>query len=889
MYSRFFCSLARAAARALTVGSAVLLACGPLGMPPLAGISTVSAADYYWDADGSSSASTGGTGTWDTTSSLWRSGSATGTLLAWPNNTGTPDIAFFGGTAGTVTIADATAITAGGLTFTSNYTLNRAGTGSLTLAGASSPVVNVGASGTATISAGIGGSAGLTKTGSGSLMLSGSNSYSGATTLTTGALRLANSNALGTSSISVTSLTSDQTRVIELAGGITIGNSMTVSSSGLGNAGMLRNISGSNTLTNFSFGNGTGTRIGVEAGSTLRITNNLTDATPSAGQAKRFLGAGTLILDGSNSAAFASGTTVSQTVFLGVSGSNGGTVALGNDFALGGSTIQFDANATLRSSSTNARSIANPVTFGTAASQITLGSADTGNLTLSGTLTLARTGTFAVDNTQTTIAGPIAGSTFGFAKSGTGTLVLAGSNSYSGATTLTTGALRLANSNALGSSSLTVTSATNDFTRTVELVGNITVSRSISVSSVGIDQLGVLRNISGSNTLSDFSFGQAPNGTRIGVEAGSTLRITNNITDATTTTQFKRLMGAGTLILDGSNSAGFAGTGFFYMGLSGTGGATVALGNDFALGASRIQFDANATLRSASAAARSIANPITFTSSATRMTFGSADTGDLTLSGAMTLATTGTIAVHNARTTLSGVIAGSGFGLIKAGAGTLALTNANTFTGPTTVSAGTLLFNGDSSAVTGGVSALGGVLGGTGTIGGAITVGSGGTLSPGASVESLATSAVSFGAGSTFAYEVDSTAALSVGADLLRVAGNLTLAGTVELTFADLGTSPIAFPQGTTFSLINYTGTWNGGFLTLGGSELANNAEFTSGLNTWRISYAAPSGGSNFSSEYAPSSSFVNVVVVPEPDTLAAAVLGGGLLLRHLRKRRRVA
>lgn len=556
-------------------------------------------------------------------------------MLAWPNNTGTPDIAFFGGTAGTVTIADATAITAGGLTFTSNYTLNRAGTGSLTLAGASSPVVNVGASGTATISAGIGGLAGLTKTGSGSLVLSGSNSYSGTTTLTTGALRLANSNALGTSSISVTSLGSDQTRAIELEGGITIGNAMTVSSSGLGNLGMLRNISGSNTLTNFSFGNGAGTRIRVEAGSTLRITNNLTDATPSAGQAKRFVGAGTLILDGSNSAAFASGTNFIQTVLLGVSGSGGGTVALGNDFALGGSLIQFDANYTLRSSSTNARSIA---------------------------------------------------------------------------------------------------------------------------------------------------------------------------------------------------------------------------------------------------------NPITFTSSATQMTFGSADSGDLTLSGAMTLATTGTIAVHNARTTLSGVIAGSGFGLIKAGAGTLALTNANTFTGPTTVSAGTLLFNGNSSAVTGGVSVLGGVLGGTGTIGGAITVGSGGTLSPGASVESLATGMVSFGAGSTFAYEVDSTAALSVGADLLRVAGDLTLAGTVELTFADLATSPIAFPQGTTFSLINYTGTWNGGFFTFGGSELANNAEFTSGLNTWRISYAAPSGGSNFSSEYAPSSSFVNVVVVPEPDTLAAAVLGGGLLLRHLRK-----
>ncbi|MCE9631163.1 MAG: autotransporter-associated beta strand repeat-containing protein, partial [Planctomycetia bacterium] len=214
----------------LAVGSAVLLACGNPLLPPLASVSTSAAADYYWDADGSSSASTGGTGMWDTTSSLWRTGSAAGALAAWPNNTGTPDSAFFSGTSGTVTIADAMAITAGGLTFTANYTIDRAGTGSLTLAGASSPILNVGTSSTATISAGIGGSIGLTKTGSGSLVLSGSNSYSGATTLTTGALRLANSNALGSSSLTVTSATNESTRAVELVGNITVRQAITVGS-----------------------------------------------------------------------------------------------------------------------------------------------------------------------------------------------------------------------------------------------------------------------------------------------------------------------------------------------------------------------------------------------------------------------------------------------------------------------------------------------------------------------------------------------------------------------------------------------------------------------------------------------------------------------------------
>ena len=157
-----------------------------------------------------------------------------------------------------------------------------------------------------------------------------------------------------------------------------------------------------------------------------------------------------------------------------------------------------------------------------------------------------------------------------------------------------------------------------------------------------------------------------------------------------------------------------------------------------------------------------------------------------------------------------------------------------------------------------------------------------GILSPGTSIATFASGGLSFADGSTYQYEIDSGVGIGSAADLQIVTGNLDLAGTTTLTLTDIATGSVPVAQGTAFSLLNYTGSWNGGLFTFAGDELANNAYFTAGSNTWEIIYDADSGGANFAGEQV-AGSFVNIVAVPEPATAMLGALGGLLALRRRR------
>ena len=149
--------------------------------------SPASAAVLYWDADGKPPV-LGGAGTWNTSKTNWFSQDS-GSYVAW-NNSANND-AVLGPTGGTVSIS--VPVTVHDITIGADaYTL----TGQAVTLTGDSPTISVAASSLATISSQIGGSAGLAKTGSGTLVLSGSNSYSGATVVADGVLRLSGTNAL---------------------------------------------------------------------------------------------------------------------------------------------------------------------------------------------------------------------------------------------------------------------------------------------------------------------------------------------------------------------------------------------------------------------------------------------------------------------------------------------------------------------------------------------------------------------------------------------------------------------------------------------------------------------------------------------------------------------
>jgi fibronectin-binding autotransporter adhesin len=107
-------------------------------------------------------------------------------------------------------------------------------------------------SGTRTYGGTIAGPQGLVKTGGGTLVLTASNAFSGPTTVSAGTLRLEDSSALGTS----TGVALGQNNTIELAGGVTIPQSITSFTGGA----VLRNLSGTNTWAgNLAIGTGGGT------------------------------------------------------------------------------------------------------------------------------------------------------------------------------------------------------------------------------------------------------------------------------------------------------------------------------------------------------------------------------------------------------------------------------------------------------------------------------------------------------------------------------------------------------------------------------------------------------------------------------------------------------
>jgi autotransporter-associated beta strand protein len=222
--------------------------------------------------------------------------------------------------------------------------------------------------------------------------------------------------------------------------------------------------------------------------------------------------------------------------------------------------------------------------------------------------------------------------------------------------------------------------------------------------------------------------------------------------------------------------------------------------------------------------ARTIANPLQYSSATNNQTLIVAGTNDLTFSGPFTLNgndATGTqtnriIQINNtALTTISGVISGTDFGLTKTGTGTLALTGNNTYTGRTSVSNGTLRVNGTVAGAV--LVAANSTLGGSGTINGDTTIVASGNLAPGNSIGTLTINNNLTLAGN-LGIEVNRSGFAS---DKAIVSGTLANTGTGTVTVTNIGATLIA---GDTFALFNKA-VANGNALTVtgGGAVWTNN------------------------------------------------------------------
>jgi autotransporter-associated beta strand protein len=275
-------------------------------------------------------------------------------------------------------------------------------------------------------SAFLSGTVSLGKAGAGTLTLSASNTFTSGVAIDGGLLQLGTAGAIGS------------------AGSITFGG------------GTLRYVTG--LTTDFS-GRFTSVPVGVTAGVDLGA-NNVTFATAlsgSGGLAK--YGNGTLTLSGSN--ALLGGVTL-----------NAGSLLLNNNGALGSGTFTLlggtigVVNASGVTASWNmAQNWQSDFIF-RSAFNLSMG---TGAITLAGTSRVIDVGA-----NQLTLGGAIGdgGAGYGLTKSGTGTLVLAGSSTYEGAMLINAGIVNLQNSLALGG---TLAGTTVGSGATLQLQGGINV------------------------------------------------------------------------------------------------------------------------------------------------------------------------------------------------------------------------------------------------------------------------------------------------------------------------------------------------------------------------------------------------------------------------------
>lgn len=714
---------------------------------------------------------------------------------------------------------------------------------------------------------------GLIKTGSGTLVLAGNNSYDGPTTVSAGTLSIGAANNLG------------NTAQLSLNGG-----TVQITGTSLTNlTGLATSVSFENNAKGFDIHN---------AANTFTVNQAVSGTTFAKS------GVGTLVLNQNNTFTGATTATGGGTLVLDYTTNNGsklsdtaGLTLSGTALVLKGGSGAGANHAEVVSSTSLTTYTSNSISRDGGTSTISLGAIAT---TLNSTLSISESGlatTTSVNVNGILTAGRVTVGSHFAANDGSNNIV-----AYSGYTAATT---------AGGGNANVVHQLTGGGTMTANLA-----SYSLRIANGGssdILNLGT-RNINLTNNTvllyaGGFDNQYTINGTGFITSASGNQPFAINTYDGTTLTLNVRTSsngaavakaGKGTLVIGADNSNNGSGVSMstFYAqegvtrlinsnalgttaaGTIVQGGAALELANNVAIGAETLSlngagiFDGTShrgALRNQSGD-NSWAGAITIGASGARI---NSDVGtSLTLTGGIVTTVTQDVTFGGAGNTIVSTAAISGSGsVIKDGAGILTLSADNTYFGNTTVSAGKLLVNNTTGSGTGtGLVSVGvnATLGGSGTIAGATTIA--GNLNPGNSPGLL-----SFG--SSLTLETTAVTTMEINGlvrgteyDAVNATGQFNYAGDLILQF---GTTLVSDATFNLFDFGSQTGSLD--TVTLAGNytgSLINNGSgvwsLTSGNNSWVFNQSTGELG-------------LTVAVIPEPKAALLGTIGLMLLLRRRR------
>jgi len=666
----------------------------------------------------------------------------------------------------------------------------------------------------------IGGSGGLTKSGSSTLILAGGvNTYSGVTTVNGGTLTISEianggvASDIGSSGSGAANLVLNGGALEYIGGGATSDRLFT-----LGTGGGALNASGFGALTLNNSGavalSGTGARVLTLTGSDLN-DNTLAAVVEDSGGATAVAktGTGKWVLTANNT--YTGGTTIANgTLQVGAGGATG---SLGSGNVTVNNSLIFNrtgtlTNGTITGSGTvtvdGGGKVVLPGDNNYGATTINAGSTlqigvggSTGKLNGSasvvndGTIIYDSTGDFTMGGFNVAISG--AGNLI---KRGSGLLKIIGNNSYTGWTLIEPGArLQITEGNQGQFASTVVTNnGTLLMTRQDDLVfiysGSI-VGPGVVVKDNNNQNFGVV-SLTGDNTYTGGTF-IGGGAIRVG-DAGINGWIVGNVI-FTNNTASPNNDNNRQIIFDRSDDVTFPG----FIG----GGVDLPLGT-------RGQVVQNGL------------GTLTLTGNneyfgGTLINAGTLQVGNGGASGAIGTgpATVNGLLVFNRSDdlTFGGNISGLG-SLVKMGAGTLTLTGTNNIQGSVTVSNGAAFLNNESFALA--TDVYGGTLGGTGVFYGPVTLAAGTTFAPGASANAIGTfKAISdLNIGGNMAVQVNRS--LVQSNDLAEVTGTVSKTGAGTLTVANLGPTLVV---GDKFTLFNQPVANGNAFTVTGGGATWNN------------------------------------------------------------------